>query len=53
MKIIDLLNSGRGTLSCELFPPKAHQPLADALPIVRETARLRPAFISVTNGAAG
>ncbi len=53
MKIIDLFNSGRGTLSCELFPPKANQPLADALPIVEETARLRPAFISVTNGAAG
>ena len=53
MKISQMLSDGRGTLSCELFPPKANQPLADALPIVRQTARLRPAFISVTNGAAG
>jgi len=53
MKISSLLAGDRGTLSCELFPPKANQPLADALPIVKETALLRPAFISVTNGAAG
>lgn len=53
MKISQMLTGERGTLSLELFPPKAGQPLDDALRIVRQTALLRPAFISVTNGAAG
>ena len=53
MKIIDLLNSGKVTVSCELFPPKYGSGLAGAKTIVRETAALNPAFISITYGAGG
>ena len=53
MKIIDLLNTGKVTVSCELFPPKYGAGLAGAKAIVRETAALNPAFISITYGAGG
>jgi methylenetetrahydrofolate reductase (NADPH) len=53
MKISDILNTGKVTVSCELFPPKHGSGLADAHNVVRETAVLRPSFISVTFGAAG
>ncbi|MDO4547527.1 MAG: methylenetetrahydrofolate reductase [NAD(P)H] [Clostridia bacterium] len=53
MKIIDRLSSGKVTVSCELFPPKAGKPLEDAKRIVRETAKLSPSYISVTCGAGG
>lgn len=53
MKIIDILNSGRVTVSCELFPPKAGSELPRARTVVRETAALSPSFISVTYGAGG
>ena len=53
MKISDLLNSGKVTVSCELFPPKHGSGLAGAKSIVRETAALKPSFISITYGAGG
>ena len=53
MKIIELLNSGKVTVSCELFPPKTGEQLENAKEIVRQTAALSPAFISVTCGAGG
>ena len=53
MKIIDVLNSGKATISCELFPPKTGEQLENAKEIVRQTAALNPAFISVTCGAGG
>jgi len=53
MKISDILNTGKITVSCELFPPKHGSGLADAQNIVRQTAALRPSFISVTYGAGG
>ena len=53
MKISDILNTGKITVSCELFPPKHGSGLAVAQNIVRETASLRPSFISVTYGAGG
>jgi methylenetetrahydrofolate reductase (NADPH) len=53
MKISDILKSGRITVSCELFPPKHGSGLADAQNVVRETAALRPSFISITYGAGG
>jgi len=53
MKISDILNTGKITVSCELFPPKHGSGLAIAQNIVRETAKLRPSFISVTYGAGG
>lgn len=53
MKIVDILNSGKVTVSCELFPPKAGSELTRARTVVRETAALSPSFISVTYGAGG
>jgi len=53
MKISDLLNTGKITVSCELFPPKHGSGLEGAQNIVRRTAALRPSFISVTYGAGG
>ena len=53
MKITDILNTGGVTVSCELFPPKYGSGLTGALNVVRETAALKPAFISITYGAGG
>jgi len=53
MKITDLLNTGKVTVSCELFPPKYGSGLTGAKAVVRETAALNPAFISITYGAGG
>ena len=53
MKIIDVLNSGKVTVSCELFPPKVGSELEKASTVVAKTAALHPSFISVTYGASG
>jgi len=53
MKIINILNTGKATVSCELFPPKYGSGLAGAKSIVQKTAALNPAFISVTYGVGG
>jgi len=53
MKIIDILNAKKITVSCELFPPKAGTPLSDAKNMIREIAELKPSFMSVTYGAGG
>ena len=53
MKIIDLLNSGKVTVSCELFPPKKGSELKKAEDVVRKMAKLHPSFLSVTYGAGG
>ena len=53
MRIIDILSGGKVTVSCELFPPKPGEPLDGAKEIVKEIAKLRPSFISVTYGAGG
>jgi methylenetetrahydrofolate reductase (NADPH) len=53
MKISDILNAGKVTVSCELFPPKHGSGLRGAQNVVRETAGLRPSFISITYGAGG
>jgi len=53
VKISDILNTGKVTVSCELFPPKHGAGLAGAQNVVRLTAALRPSFISITYGAGG
>ncbi len=53
MLIKDLLKEKRVTVSCELFPPKQDAELERAEEVVRETAKLKPDFISVTYGASG
>lgn len=53
MKIKDILNSGKITVSCELFPPKKDGEFAQVRQAVREIAALKPDFMSVTYGAGG
>ena len=64
MKIRDLISSGKPSISFEIFPPKRNDPtlfggdeaeaaMARTKDVVRKIAAERPAFISVTYGAAG
>lgn len=53
MKISDLLQKKEVTISCELFPPKKGSELEKAHEIVREMAKVKPSFMSVTYGASG
>ena len=53
MKISQLLNSGRVTFSCELFPPKQGAGLEQVQTVVRDISALKPDFMSVTYGAGG
>lgn len=53
MKITDILKNGRVNISCELSPPKELTSLANTAEIVAELAKLSPAYMSVTYGAAG
>ncbi|MGX8700776.1 methylenetetrahydrofolate reductase [NAD(P)H] [Caproiciproducens sp.] len=53
MKISEILNSGRVTVSCELFPPKKDGDIARVKEVVRDISALRPDFMSVTYGAGG
>src|SRR4051812_41352162 len=41
------------TISFEFFPPKSEQDRVHFMEHVRELARLRPAFVTVTYGAGG
>lgn len=53
MKISDLLARDGITVSCELFPPKQFEKLAEVKDVVARTAALSPSFISCTYGATG
>lgn len=53
MKISTLLQDGKVHLSCEVFPPKKFEGIAQACQAAKEIATLNPAFMSVTYGAAG
>lgn len=53
MKITQLFDERKITISCELFPPKQGSSLSNAKTIVRDMAKLDPAYISVTYGAGG
>lgn len=53
MRIDSILRDGKVHLSCEVFPPKKFDGIAQAAEVAREIARLRPSFMSVTYGAAG
>lgn len=53
MKIKDIVNSGKPSVSFEVFPPKREAPLDPVKDAVRELAAAKPAFMSVTYGAAG
>lgn len=53
MNIAAMLRDDQVRLSCEIFPPKRFEGLAQAQAVAREIALLKPAFMSVTYGAAG
>ncbi|MBR4117055.1 MAG: methylenetetrahydrofolate reductase [Clostridia bacterium] len=53
MKIIDLLNPNKPSLSFEVFPPKSETTFESVKSATEEIAKLRPAFMSVTYGAGG
>ncbi len=53
MKIRDILNSGKVTLSFEVFPPKTSDAFEAVDEAVHRIAALRPDFMSVTYGAGG
>ena len=53
MKISDILSDGKIHLSCEVFPPKKFENIGQVSAVTREIAELKPAFMSVTYGAAG
>ena len=53
MKIKDIVSSGKPSVSFEVFPPKRDMPLDPVKDAVRELAAAKPAFMSVTYGAAG
>ena len=53
MKVIDILNSEKPTLSFEVFPPKTNANYSSVEHAVEEIANLNPSYMSVTYGAGG
>ncbi len=53
MKISDILNNDKLTLSFEVFPPKTESAFDSIRAATEEIASLSPAFMSVTYGAGG
>lgn len=53
MKISDIINSGKPSVSFEVFPPKTELGFDSVERAVLEIAALSPAFMSVTYGAGG
>lgn len=53
MKIIDVISSGKPTLSMEVFPPKTDDKFNSINQATEEIAALKPDFMSVTYGAGG
>lgn len=53
MKIIDILNNQKMSLSFEVFPPKQETSFESVKVATEEIAAIKPAFMSVTYGAGG
>ena len=53
MKISEILNNDKLTMSFEVFPPKTDAAFDSVKNAVREIAALKPSFMSVTYGAGG
>ncbi len=53
MRIVSLLQDNRVHLSCEIFPPKESAKVDEFKQVVQDIAALKPAYVSVTYGAAG
>ncbi|MDR0303330.1 MAG: methylenetetrahydrofolate reductase [NAD(P)H] [Chitinispirillales bacterium] len=53
MKVIDILNRKKTTLSFEFFPPKTHNGFDNLFETVQKLRYLSPSYVSVTYGAGG
>ena len=53
MKISEILNNGKMTLSFEVFPPKQETAFDSVREATEQIAALKPSFMSVTYGAGG
>lgn len=53
MTIKELFSPTRVHMSCEIFPPKVFEQMDDAKRVIGEICALKPAYVSVTYGAAG
>jgi methylenetetrahydrofolate reductase (NADPH) len=53
VKLTDILNNGKLSLSFEVFPPKTDTAFNSVKTATEEIARLNPSFMSVTYGAGG
>ncbi|MCI9450417.1 MAG: methylenetetrahydrofolate reductase [NAD(P)H] [Clostridiales bacterium] len=53
MKLTNILNSGKISLSFEVFPPKTDTSFENVMAATEEIASLSPSFMSVTYGAGG
>ncbi len=53
MKISEILKNNKVTVSFEMFPPKEWSKIENTKAVVREMSKAKPAFMSVTYGAAG
>ena len=53
MKVSDILNSKKASLSFEVFPPKTSETYESIKSSALEIAKLKPDFMSVTYGAGG
>ena len=53
MKITDIVKSGSGSLSFEVFPPKTNDKYESVSRAVKDISSLSPSYMSVTYGAGG
>lgn len=53
MKISEILNNNKVTVSFEVFPPKEWTKISDTKKVIGEMVKDKPHFMSVTYGAAG
>ncbi len=53
MKITDILSRRKPIFSCEFFPPKTDETMAQLFETVGELKSLNPGYVSVTYGAGG
>ncbi|MDO4487998.1 MAG: methylenetetrahydrofolate reductase, partial [Eubacteriales bacterium] len=53
MRIIDIINRKKPSLSFEVFPPKTDTAFENVKAATEEIAKLKPSFMSITYGAGG
>ena len=53
MRLTDIINSNKPSLSFEVFPPKTNDAFNSVWSATEEIARLNPSYMSVTYGAGG